>query len=328
MSRGSNNNPEVIAVLVTLYPEHGILAKSLLALSSQCQSIILVDNTPTEKNDFSGLLEVTPNVDVISLGRNFGIAYAQNIGIEAAISAGAKYVLLMDQDSIPEGRMIDKLLSAFDAPNKETNVIAVGPSYIDPRSNIKSYFMVSKFGFPFRYKPSKHENPLASVKTAFLISSGTLISTEKLRHVGGKRSNYFIDHVDTEWCLRAESQGYSLVGLHSATMEHSLGDKVKRVWFFYLRAVSYHSPIRDYYMFRNTILMLRDTKIPILWSTFLVLRLFQFAGYFLIFANDRKLRFQHMIMGLIHGFKGISGELNMATGSCTPIPKTNLDPVA
>ena len=327
MSRGSNNNLGVIAVLVTFYPEHEKLARSLLALSGQCQSIILVDNTPQEKIDFLGLLESIPNISVIALGRNFGIAYAHNKGIEAAITAGAKYVLLMDQDSIPEKYMVDKLLGAFNAPiNKGTDVIAAGPSYIDPRSKIRSYFMVSRFGIPFRYKPSKHENPLNAVKAAFLISSGTLISIEKLMLVGGKRSNYFIDHVDTEWCLRAKSRGYTIVGLHSALMEHSLGDKVKRIWLFYLRAVSYHPPIRDYYMFRNTILMLRDAKIPALWATFLILRLFQFAGYFLIFENDRNLRWKCMFVGLQHGFKGIDGEININNWECTPIPKTSLDP--
>jgi rhamnosyltransferase len=329
LSKGLNNSPVVIAVLVTFFPDIGILTQSLQALSNQCRSIILVDNTPAQESMLSAPIPETSKQKVISLGDNFGIAYAQNIGIEAAILAGADYVLLMDQDSIPEKTMVKKLLTAFENPiNTKSNVIAAGPSYIDPRSKIRSFFMVSKLGIPFRYKPAKHEKPLYAVKTTFLISSGSLISIAKLKLVGGNRSNYFIDHVDTEWCLRAISKGFTLVGLHSATMEHALGDKVKRIWFFYLRAVAYHSPLRDYYMFRNTILMLRDTKIPALWATFLILRLLQFAGYFLLFANERALRLKCMYTGLIHGLKGAGGQLDIATWNCTKIPKTSLDPVS
>jgi rhamnosyltransferase len=140
------------------------------------------------------------------------------------------------------------------------------------------------------------------------------------------RSNYFIDHVDTEWCLRARDKGYTLIGVLSASMEHSLGDKVKRIWLFYLRSVAHHSPLRDYYMYRNTILMLRDTKMPFLWRCFVAFRLIPFATYFILFTKNRIARARAMLLGLKHGFAGIDGEVNLETGMCTPIPKTSLDP--
>jgi rhamnosyltransferase len=169
--------------------------------------------------------------------------------------------------------------------------------------------------------------PLSIVQAAFLISSGTLISIPKLLKIGGMRSNYFIDHVDTEWCLRARNKGFFLIGVHSASMEHSLGDKVKRVWLFYLRSVAHHSPLRDYYMFRNTILMLRDVEMPFLWQCFNLFRLFPFAVYFLVFTKNRLIRARAMLLGLKHGFVRIDGEINLEKGTCTPIPKTSLDPV-
>lgn len=61
--------------------------------------------------------------------------------------------------------------------------------------------MVSKFGFPFRYKSNKKMNPLTAVKVTCLIRSGTLISIPKLMGAEGTRSGYFIDNVDTEWRL-------------------------------------------------------------------------------------------------------------------------------
>jgi rhamnosyltransferase len=320
-----NAEPTIIAVIIGYYPDRKVLEKQLNALSKQCSEIFFIDNTPSEEGANFQLLMTEKHISAISLGNNYGIAYAQNIGIQKAIDKGADFVLLMDQDSIPEASMVEKLLTTFES-DSSSNIIAAGPAYVDPRSNIKSYFMVSKLGFPFRYKPNKKIEPLIAVNVTFLISSGTLISIPKLLKVGGMRSNYFIDHVDTEWCLRALSKGFTLVGLHTAIMEHSLGDKVKRFWLFYLRSIAYHTPLRDYYMFRNTLLMLSDTKIPMLWASFLILRLVQFAIYFLTIASGRRDRFNAMTLGLKHGLMHIDGEINLETGICTPIPKTPLDP--
>jgi rhamnosyltransferase len=315
----------VIAVVVTYYPDIPELNKQLVSLSNQCNAVIIVSNTPNQEQSLLESIDQRIDTSEIQLGKNFGIAYAQNIGILAARDAGADFVLIMDQDSIPENNMVQKLLAVFQEKGN-SNVIAAGPSYIDPRTDIRSYFIVSRFGLPHRYKPDKKVNPLSVVQAAFLISSGTLVSIPKLLKVGGMRSNYFIDHVDTEWCLRARAKGYTLIGVHSASMDHSLGDKVKRIWFFYLRSVAHHSPLRDYYMYRNTILMLKDVKMQFLWQCFVVFRLIPFAIYFILFTPNRLIRLRAMLLGLRHGFARIDGEVNLATGMCTPIPKTSLDP--
>ena len=325
MSNTAIKMSTVIAVIVAYYPDLQLLRQQLSSILEQYNQVVIIDNTPGGNNFSADYSKDFSSISTIHLGQNFGIAYAQNIGIQAAIDAGADFVLLMDQDSIPEDNMVPKLLSVFQEEDN-SNVIAAGPSYVDPRTNVRSYFMMSKFGLPSRYKPDTKVNLLSTVQAAFLISSGTLISIPKLLKIGGMRSNYFIDHVDTEWCLRARDKGYFLIGVHSASMEHSLGDKVKRVWLFYLRSVAHHPPLRDYYMFRNTILMLRDVKMPFLWQCFNLFRLFPFAIYFLLFTKNRITRASAMLLGLKHGFASIDGMINLEKGTCTPIPKTSLDP--
>jgi rhamnosyltransferase len=318
---------KVVAVIVTFLPNLNDFLLLLDSIEPQVDSLVLVNNgSDFDLKSLEQISKLGTKANVIELSENLGVAYAQNIGIDWANKQKAQFALLLDQDSIPHADMVIKLLNALEHPSNIENAIAIGPSYIDPRTSIQSYFMVSRLGLPFRYKPHKKIDPLASVKTAFLISSGSLISLEKLTFVGGMRSNYFIDHVDTEWCLRARSKGYDLIGLHSAVMEHSLGDNVKKVWFFYFRSVAYHSPLRDYYMFRNTLLMIRDTPTPFFWAAFLLLRLFQFALYFLLFAEMRTLRLRMMLLGLSHGLARIDGKLNMQTRACVPIPRSPIDP--
>jgi rhamnosyltransferase len=318
-------SPRVCAIIVTYQPEAPILARLIKALSHQTHDIIIVDNSPSAFPSLEHDQKINGvKIEYIPLDRNMGIAYAQNVGIEWAIKRSGQYVLLMDQDSVPDKSMVKNLLAAFnDQKNIDQNLIAAGPVYIDPRNLSKSSFITSKFGFPCRSTPTESTG---SISAAFLISSGSLILVSKLLEVGGMNSNYFIDHVDTEWCFRAKSKGYTLIGQPSAIMQHALGDQIKKVWILGWKSVAYHSPLRDYYMFRNTILMLSNSNISYIWSCFLLWRLVKYAIYFLLFAKERWGRLTCMLLGLHHGFKKIDGELILKKHWCLPIPKTKLDP--
>jgi rhamnosyltransferase len=149
-----------------------------------------------------------------------------------------------------------------------------------------------------------------------------------LRALRGMRSNYFIDHVDTEWCLRARAAGYRLLVVPEARLHHRLGESVKRLPILGGRKIFYHAPLRDYYMFRNTLLMLRDVPMPVTWRVHLVIRLLQFAGYFLMLGDQRRQRMAHMWLGIRHGLRRVSGRLDTATRLCDSVGVTDLDPVA
>ncbi len=318
---------KTIAVVVTYHPNLSELRTLLIETSPQVDSILIVDNSALQNQLHLDSFNDFKNVNLITLGDNMGIAYAQNIGLEYCIKNGAKFALLLDQDSVPLPDMVAKLKARFvELDGKSTNIAAVAPVTLDARTKIKSYFLVGRFGLPYRYKPSKYSNPKSVINAGFVISSGSLVSLSAVSQIGGKRSNYFIDHVDTEWCYRARMNGYSLIGAHDALLKHSLGDEVKWVWLFYIRYIPYHSPLRDYYMFRNTIFCIKDTKQLIVWRMLLVFRLFQFVLYFLIFAPDKIARAKMMIRGLIHGLKGIDGKLDSSSGICHKIPMTALDP--
>ncbi len=327
-------NTKISAVIVTYHPDITQLIHLIKTLEKQVDWAIVVDNTPKLNQQANVSDKLTQEVvgtslaiSYVGLDQNLGIAYAQNIGIEQAITHGADYVLLLDQDSVPSPNLALHLLESILSSRKTLpKIIAASPRYRDPRTGFSSLFMVSRFRIPYRYQPKYQVVPENIIVASFLISSGTLIDLKKLREIRGMRSDYFIDHVDTEWCLRAKFQGYKLIGVHDALMEHSLGEKPRKFWFFGMRNVSEHTPLRDYYMFRNTLLMLGDVKMPLTWKIFLLFRLVEFFVFFLTFSKERILRFRMMMLGLLHGFKNIRGKLNTQTLLCDPIPKTALDP--
>lgn len=327
-------NTKISAVIVTYHPDITHLLSLIKELANQAHQVTVVDNTPRvgRKINLSEVLtqamgDTSLIISYFGLDENLGIAYAQNIGIEQSIAKGADYVFLLDQDSMPSPNLVPHLLESINSSRKTLpKIIAASPRYRDPRTGFSSLFMVSRFRIPYRYQPKHHVVPENIIVASFLISSGTLIDLRKLQDLRGMRSDYFIDHVDTEWCLRAQSHGYKLIGVHDALMEHSLGEKPRKFWFFGMRNVAEHTPLRDYYMFRNTLLMLRDVEMPMTWKIFLLFRLVEFFIFFLAFSKERVLRFRMMMLGLSHGFKNIRGKLDIQTLQCKPIPKTALDP--
>jgi len=68
------------------------------------------------------------------------------------------------------------------------------------------------------------------LETDFMISSGALIPMQVLDQVGDMNESFFIDHVDTEWILRAKWQGFRSFGVCDAIMEHSLGTETFHFW--------------------------------------------------------------------------------------------------
>jgi rhamnosyltransferase len=296
------NTTKVFSVVVTYNPDLTLLNYQLLALSTQVDGIVIVDNG---SNDLiKERLSFLKNAYVISLHDNYGLPYAQNVGIKFADAFNVDYVLLMDQDSVPNTDMVKTLLLGF---TSET-IAAVGSSYIDDRNQVNSFFVIEKNGRPAKLKPNLIPSISPFIEVAALISSGTLIEMNALKCIGPLRSDYFIDRVDTEWSLRARATGYKLLGATQPLMTHTIGDEVENVWFFGRRNVPYHTPLRDYYLFRNTFHILRDVKLNLAWRLHFLKILVLFVGYFLIFSKYRFNRLYYMSLGIYDGLKNVRGQ--------------------
>ncbi|CFQ42466.1 dTDP-rhamnosyl transferase RfbF [Yersinia frederiksenii] len=299
----------IFAVVVTFNPELDIFNQLIESITPQVDKIIIVDNGSLDKKllNLEGLVTNSTFLHLISLPDNMGIAYAQNCGMSMSIDMGASHVLLLDHDSIPAGDMVEKLLSLeLKLSSQGRRVGAVGPTSVDRRTLTRSGF-VRKGGVLI--KRSYPDDLKGFIETDFLISSGTLIRTEVLINVGLMDDRYFIDHVDTEWCFRAKNFGYELFGCGNAFLNHSLGDSVSRVWIGRWREIPKHTPLRNYYIFRNTILMVTSSPMSLSWRIAHIYRLMIFFVFFIITAKPRYERFKMMVKGCFDGIRGVSGKI-------------------
>ena len=90
-----------------------------------------------------------------------------------------------------------------------------------------------------------------------LISSGALFPREALLELGLMDEGLFIDHIDTEWFLRAKDRGWRVFGVCDAVMDHGLGERTVMVWLGRWRYLPVHQPFRYYYIYRNSVLLYR-----------------------------------------------------------------------
>lgn len=289
----------IVAVVVTYQPDLEALREVLRAVTPQVGALVLVDNGSGADMTAWIAQQNLESVTVMRLGKNLGIAAAQNEGIRFARRREAEYVLLLDQDSIASPDMVARLSEAAVAL---PNVASVGPSYVDTRQQRPAPFLRVE-GLRLRRCGCERED--AVVPTDHLIASGCLIPLSAIETVGEMREDLFIDYVDTEWGLRARRHGLQSYGVCSAKMRHSLGNAPIVLLG---RKFALHSPLRHYYRFRNAILLYREVWIPWNWKLVDGYRMLLRYGFYTLCAKPRWERFRMMTLGCIHGLLGRTGQ--------------------
>jgi len=292
------------AIVVTFHPQADLLDRLLDACLNQVNILVLVDNGSDEV-ELAVLrnLSLSRQFTLIELGENLGIAAAQNRGITFARSQGYSHLLFFDQDSVPAPDLVQKLhtaLAGLSANNQP--VAAVGPRLVDRRTLRSTPFVrFNWFGVTRKHCTDDSED---MQQTDFLVSSGMLIPITAFDHVGQMEEGLFIDNVDMEWCFRARSMGFLLYGICSAVMQHSVGDQVFRIGPGVLHR---HSPVRQYYIMRNRLLLYRRSYTPKGWIVQDSLRaLFKLLAFSIVFAPRLK-NLQMIYCGIRDAFSGITG---------------------
>jgi rhamnosyltransferase len=249
----SAHDREICAVVVTFHPDSGVPDR-LDTLSRQVAHVIVVDNGSTACEPALGRISQNPHIEVLRNSRNEGVAAAFNTGVSRAIALGFHLVLMLDQDSAPRPGMVDALVRTYELHPDRERIAVLASQPEDAVFGFQPRFLRERRGFLFE-RALCEGDWLDDV--SIVISSGSVVNTSIYQALGGFREDFFIDYVDTEYCLRALTRGYRIVVACGAKLEHRLGDRtVKRAGPFVLYPTR-HSPTRWYYISRNRIPMLR-----------------------------------------------------------------------
>lgn len=291
-------------VTVTFNPDVAVLTGQLESLPGAALKVVIDNGSdPAISTAVSDLASKVANVVFVANQNNMGLGAAINQGVSTVlrIAPRTEFVLLLDQDSQPQRESVESLLKAFhQLESMGRTVGCVGPLLLDTATGFTHGFHQSTRWRWKRVYPRIDSTAL--VPCANLNGSGTLVRVSLFQSLGGLDERLFIDHLDTDWSFRIIASHHELWGVPKAVFVHKMGNESRRFWFFGWRLWPMRSPQRHYYLFRNTVLLMRRSYVPFVWKFWATVKLLVTCFMTLILNPPRSAQLERMWCGLRHGF--------------------------
>lgn len=314
---------QLAALTVTYHPDLSLLARQISALPNYCW-LFVVDNsaTPGKFAELQATLADRPRSFLICNERNLGLATAINQAAEQAAEhiGDQGYLLLMDQDSVPQPGAVEDLLKAYlDLQGSDDRIACVGPRLDDIATGLQHGFHRIQGWRWARVFPVRGDR--RPIECANLNGSGTLVGAALFAELGGLDDSFFIDHVDTEWAFRVQARGYKLYGIPWVAFDHGMGEYGLRFWLFGWRVWPQRAPQRHYFLFRNALRLMRRGYVPPVWKGWAVVKLLLTFFIHTLFDRLRGAQVRRMLGGAWDGLiyreagAGPAGEAGTSSGS-------------
>jgi GT2 family glycosyltransferase len=221
--------------------------RSLEQLDYPACRVVLVDNGSVD-DSLRQIREAYPDLKVIANQRNLGFSAGSNVGIAYLLNEGCDYVLLLNQDTEVDQRMLQLLVNVGEG---DPTIGILGPKiYFYDAGNViwSAGGSLSKYG-----QPSHHDIYETDVGTAdtlrdvdYVTGCAILVKRDVIEAVGALDERFFLYFEESEWCARARRAGFRVVYVPSAYMWHKIEQNARET-----------SPSYHYYMTRNRLLYLR-----------------------------------------------------------------------
>lgn len=268
-------------VVVLFHPTADDLA-NLRRLAQTAAHLVVIVNALADEAAHS--LPDANAATIVRNERNMGLARALNQGIDTAFGAGADYVLLLDQDSRPPADLLEKMVASF-------QVIERSPGR---RPACAAPLLLDRKAHKTLSPPEPNSGTLAT--------SGSLISRTAWESVGPMWEDLFIDGIDHEWCFRARARGFDTMTVPDVVMEHDMGEVGVNL-FGRFRPI-HRSPLRHYFIVRNTLWLSRRHYIPRGWRLSELVKLLYRAPVYVIVSRDRRRSLRSIGHALLDGVTG------------------------
>lgn len=233
-------------MVVTFFPDERFRER-VARIAGQVSKIIIVDNTEPSTGALTFLQNNLGSVEIISNKENKGVGEALNQGVSRAIELGYDWVITLDQDSWVNEELVETLADLLFVQTGPQRVGILGCNYIDENTQAHA-----------AQAPAREPGFLLRET---VITSGSLLSAAAYLDAGPFRSDFFIDFIDHEYCLRLRKLGYKVLMTRKPLMTHALGGPTKHRLGGSSNlslVLTNRSPLRRYYVTRNALLVARE----------------------------------------------------------------------
>ncbi len=246
-----------VGVVVVTYHPAGEFEERLERMAAQGSVLVVVDNGSgdTVSRRLAAWCARTGNV-LLTNARNRGVGAAFNQGVRRLAESGCEWALLFDQDSVPAVDMSERMRESWQRHGVRDCVCVVAAGFEEPSTGRRHRFMRKHPRVPGCFQkiaPGEVDMPEVSMA----ITSGSMVRISDFEALDGFDEGFFIDHVDTDYCLRCLEHGRLIAVSAAARFDHAFGERRKRRWCGIEMMPTNHSALRHYYIARNRVVMWR-----------------------------------------------------------------------
>lgn len=201
---------------------------SLRATSYQNSHVLLVANGSPD-GDSAQLATEFPEVEMLTLDRNYGFAGGCNRGMEKALADQADFIWLLNNDAIAKPESIEHLVKAAIA-NPEAG--ALGAIVLEGHSSTaeeaglgeinfkKAKTYLRKTGQDKSNSQNSTQQEKGGYSCSWLSGSNLLLRSSALSKVGLFDERYYLYFEDVELCKRLTDAGFKCLLVPGSTIEH------------------------------------------------------------------------------------------------------------
>ena len=213
------------------------------------KTVILVDNGSHDGSP-ARLAAMFPEVQLLSQPTNLGFAEGNNVGIRAALAQGARYILLLNNDTLVDKGFLEPLVAALD---RHPDVGIVGSKiYCYPERSIlwaagaRIDWISGRQSHIGTNEEDRGQYDLEA-DVDYVSACCLLARREVFEQVGLLDARYFIYFEETAWNVRARAHGFGIRYIPES-----------RIWHKVSAAMNASSPNSAYYLARNRLLFLTE----------------------------------------------------------------------
>lgn len=220
-------------------------------------TFVVVDNNSVD-NLGSGIKKEFPGLVLIQNKKNLGYSGGNNVGIKYALSQGAEYVLLLNNDTIVQRDSAFELIMAL--REKDGDVVCPKIYFEKGFEYHKDNYSQKDLGKVFWFAGAQMDwkNVIgfhtgvdevdrgqydSQVEIEFITGACFLVKAEVFKNVGVFDDSFFLYYEDADLSMRIKKQNYKIIFASKSIIYHKNAG-----------SSGSGSPLQDYYITRNRLL--------------------------------------------------------------------------
>jgi GT2 family glycosyltransferase len=327
-----------ISVVVVTYSKRWFLLEKVLNRildEKQISEIILVDNASGDKEEIGSFINLNKekNIKLIRFDKNFGSAKGFSSGIQEARKSNSDYLLLLDDDNLPEVNFVENYFNSLKTISEDLNYVVIAGNrnslsgnesfFYNPPDpfikrtffNIFSFQKLNNFLKLFKKINNKKLIFYPMVRVSSLAYSGSLIPIDLARKAKLPDENLFTYGDDIEYSWNLIDVGAKLY-LSSGPVITDIDDTFNGLSYFEGLFSKEMKDFKVYLRIRNSVYLSKKHKAQSKITLFINI-LFWYVGVniFMLFKlGVSKQNFKRsglILKALIDGLRGDLKEFNL-----------------